>query len=60
VRRIGGVWVGDKYKHGPRLVDPKRCSEFRLGRPTKSGTRWVFGKLKKSGKWVRQSKLTLR
>jgi len=55
---LGTKWEGDKFIHGPRLVDPKKCEEFRLGEPTKKGKRTVWCKLKKDGKWVRQSILT--
>ena len=56
---IGSVWEGEKYIHGPRLVDPKTCKEFRLGKPSKRGVRIVWCKLK-NGSWVMQSKLTPR
>ena len=57
--KIGSSWAGEKYIHGPRLVDPKKCVDFRLGKEMKDGSRWVWGQLK-NGKWVRQSKLNLR
>lgn len=50
-------WVGAKYIHGPRRKSPKLFSKFRLG-PKRKGKRFVFGKLKKTGKWVIQSELT--
>jgi len=58
-RKVGESWIGGKYVHGPRLKSPKLFSEFRLGKP-KEGVRLVFGKLKKTGKWDLQSKLTPR
>ena len=58
--KIGSSWAGDKYIHGPRLVNPNLCTEFRIGKATKSGKRQVFCRLKKTGKWVRQSTLTPR
>jgi hypothetical protein len=56
-RKVGASWVGDKYVHGPRLVEPKKFVKFRLGKPTKEGIRLVFGKTKR-GKWKVQSRLT--
>ena len=58
-RKIGSSWKGKKYIHGPRLVNPKKCTEFRVGKPNKKGVRLVFCKLKKDG-WIIQSKLTPR
>lgn len=57
-RKIGSKWKGMKYLHGPRKISPEKISEFRLGKKTKEGKRLVFGKLKKTGKWAVQSKLT--
>ena len=57
---LGSVWEGQHYRHGPRVVDPHKCSEFRVGKPNAEGVRLVFGKLKRGGKWVKQSKLTPR
>ncbi len=59
-RKIGASWSGEKYIHGPRLKSPAFFSEFRLGKPNKEGIRLVFGKLKSTGKWITQSKLTLK
>lgn len=56
-RRVGQSWIGDDYKHGPRLHDPGRYSEFRLGPVQKGKTRQVFGKVKGTNKWERQSTL---
>jgi len=55
-RKIGSSWKGKKYVHGPRRVDPKKCTKIRLGKPTKSGKRLVWCK-KADGKWVIQSTL---
>ena len=55
---LGTKWEGEKFVHGPRLIDPKKCEVFRLGKPTKTGKRNVFCKLKKTGKWAKQSTLT--
>lgn len=55
---LGTKWEGDKFIHGPRLIDPKKCEIFRVGKPTKTGKRLVWCKLKKNGEWVRQSTLT--
>jgi len=57
---LGTKWEGEKFIHGPRLIDPNKCEEFRLGKPTKTGRRTVWCKLKKDGKWARQSTLTLK
>lgn len=57
-QEIGSSWTGKKYVHGPREIDPKECSEIRLGKVRKDGTRVVLCKLKKTGKWVKQSTLT--
>lgn len=59
-RKLGSSWRGKGYVHGPRLVDPKECSEIKLGKVRKDGSRLVFCKLKRTGKWVRQSTLTPR
>ncbi len=58
--KIGSTWVGEKYIHGPRLVDPNKCSAFRTLKPDKKGRRKVMCKLKTTGKWVQQSTLTPR
>jgi len=58
-QEIGSIWKGDKYSHGPRLVDPKKCESFRLGKLRKNGVRIVWCKLK-NGSWVMQSKLAPR
>jgi len=55
---IGSSWIGKGYVHGPRKVDPRKCSEIRLGKSTKEGIRLVWCKLKGTDKWVVQSKLT--
>lgn len=57
-RRVGEVWRGVGFVHGPRLRSPSQFSRFRLGRPNKEGVRLVFGKHKRTGKWLVQSKLT--
>jgi hypothetical protein len=54
-RKIGKVWVGDKYVHGPRLADPKRFSDFRVKKV--GGKKVVLGKLKGTNKWIQQSTL---
>lgn len=59
-QRLGSKWRGPKYVHGPRKADPKKCEKFRVGKPTKTGKRLVFCKLKRKNKWVVQSKLTPR
>ena len=56
-RKIGTTWIGPKYVHGPRRRSPNLFSEFRLGKPMKTGKRLVFGKHKKTGKWAIQSTL---
>jgi len=56
--KIGSVWTGERYIHGPRLKSPKEFSAFRVGKPTKEGIRMIFGKSKKTGRWELQSKLT--
>lgn len=56
--KIGSSWNGKKYRHGPRYVDPEKCSEFKLGPVLSDGSRNVFGRLKRTNRWVRQSKLT--
>ena len=57
-QEIGSSWIGKGYVHGPRKWDPKKCSEIRLGKPTKDGIRLVWCKLKGTNRWVAQSKLT--
>lgn len=57
---LGTKWEGEKFIHGPRLIDPKKCEIFRVGKITKTGKRIVWCKLKKNGEWVRQSTLTLK
>lgn len=59
-QKIGSKWVGDKYVHGPRMVDPKKCSKFRVGKPNKKGEKLVFCERKDNKDWVVQSKLTPR
>jgi len=58
--KLGSSWKGPGYIHGPRLANPRKFAEFRLGKPSKSGKRQVFGRLKGTKKWVRQSTLTPR
>jgi len=57
-RKIGTSWKSKKYIHGPRIRSPSKYSEFRLGKPTKEGKRFVFGKIRGTNKWEMQSKLT--
>ena len=57
-RKIGTKWKSKSFIHGPRQIHVKKFSEFKLGPIKKSGKRFVFGKLKKSKKWVIQSELT--
>ena len=58
--KIGSIWSGEQYVHGPRKEDPKDFSKFRIGKPNKDGIRLVFGLSKKTNKWEVQSKLTPR
>jgi hypothetical protein len=55
--KLGSLWEGEKYIHGPRLKSPKKYSEFILGKKTKSGKRIVWGKVKGTNKWEQQSTL---
>lgn len=57
-KKIGTVWKGEQYIHGPRRHLPSRYSKFRLGDPTKTGKRMVFGKVKGKKDWEIQSVLT--
>jgi hypothetical protein len=57
-RKIGESWRTKDFIHVPRLHSPGMFTEFRLGPIMKSGKRFVYGKHKKTGKWIRQSTLT--
>jgi hypothetical protein len=58
--RIGTSWVGDRYIHGPRRHMPSRYDKIRLGKPSKTGRRIVWGCVKGTNKWERQSVLRPR
>lgn len=58
--KIGSSWTGKNYIHGPRKHQPSRYSAFRIGKPDSQGKRIVWGKVKGTNNWERQSTLKPR